>query len=386
MRNLEQFSLRDEFLQLRKDIHEYPIIQGITLDYHPIWLRAWNGFHTTGRHEDVWWWGPRELGNSGVFVAQQSYDPQVRLPLWERYLTSTGRPLATPPIYVRLSIRLPVGDSEERSRHQKQRFQLLAMLPRYPFLVVLEDRPAASLFATATAVPLKGGFAISGGTVGGVMLDTNSGDHFALTCAHVVNAGQQQTFTDNSGAKVALTGTCAPTHHFAPKPNIPGAQCNPGVTNCIANQVDVAFLRLSGKVAATQIDQIGTITGVSKKSDLSPKQTIQLTGQTTGNSTFEVGGLGVAYEFDFNGKIYCFENLFEVRDVLLSNLMAPLQRAMMTVPSPGDSGAWICVPTKANTADFAGMLLGGDALMGYAMFTDVVSATARGEKLNFLPI
>jgi len=66
--------------------------------------------------------------------------------------------------------------------------------------------------------------------------------------------------------------------------------------------------------------------------------------------------------------------------------MPALQWALITVPQPGDSGAWICVPTKANSADFAGMLIGGDLLMGYAMFTDAIGIAARSQNLNLLPI
>jgi len=72
------------------------------------------------------------------------------------------------------------------------------------------------------------------------------------------------------------------------KPNNAGAQCDPGVTNCITHQVDVAFVRLSAKVTATRVDQIGTVTGVSKKTDLNPKQSIELNGQATGTNNFKL--------------------------------------------------------------------------------------------------
>jgi hypothetical protein len=145
-------------------------------------------------------------------------------------------------------------------------------------------------------------------------------------------------------------------------------------------------LRLSGKVVATEIDGIGHITGVSKKNDLSPKQTIEMHGQQTGKHQFAIGGMSVADELGWNGQTYCFDNLFEVRGVPIRSLMASAQRALLAVPQPGDSGAWICVPTKANCADFAGMLIGGDLLMGYALFTDIIDATAASQNLNLVPI
>jgi hypothetical protein len=323
------------------------------------------------------------------FVAQQNYDVSWHSMMWREYLERAGRSLDTPPIYVRLSIRPPSGKPEERQQHLARRQQLLAILPRYPFIVVLEDRPAASLFAaaiTATGNLIKGGSVISHGTLGGIMVDTNSGDHFAMTCGHVVQGGQTLNFTDTNGNISSVTGVCAAPHHFPPAVNPPGIMCNPGITNCVVNHRDIAFLRLSGKIMSTEVNKIGRITGVSQKTDLTPKQTIQMYGQATRYHQFEIGGLTVSYELGLNGDIYCFENLFEVRGVPVRNLAASLQRALLNVPEPGDSGAWICVPTKANCADFAGMLIGGDLLMGYAMFTDTVTDTAQNANLNLVPI
>ena len=380
MRNLEAFSQRTDFINFRGQIGEFSIIQGILLDYHPYWVRLWNTRERTGTGsaERAWpWLGPWE---HPPFVPPREYDPEWRPDAWRRFLAETGRKDNLPPIYVILSIRPPGGSPEERRSAFAQRRALQAIFPNYEFIIEMEDRPSASLLA---ATSVKGGSTVASGTLGGVLQDTNiGGEHYGLTCGHVVSSGHTYNFTDSNGVVSTMTGACTTPLHFEPQPNNPGSVCNPGISNCVVNEVDIAFLRLSAKETGTEVDGIGQITGVARKTDMSVRQTIEMHGKASGHKTYRVGALAVAYELGWNNNSYCYENMFEVRCIPWSNVAAPIQRAALNPPQAGDSGAWICVPTTAGCADFAGVLVGGDLLMGYAIFTDIVTTTAGNSGLT----
>jgi hypothetical protein len=96
-------------------------------------------------------------------------------------------------------------------------------------------------------------------------------------------------------------------------------------------------------------------------------------GGVTNVNTFEVGGLAMIY-CPGNSNV-CFENLFEVRPRSSGGILNPrLRTALATVPTQGDSGAWL---ETTSASEWCGVLVAADTLMGYALEADDVISEAN---------
>jgi hypothetical protein len=95
---------------------------------------------------------------------------------------------------------------------------------------------------------------------------------------------------------------------------------------------------------------------------------------------FEAGGLMLTY-CPGNSNV-CFENMFEVRPASPGGIVSPRARtAFATVPTQGDSGGWV----ETATAEWCGVLVAADHLMGYALEADDILTEANaifGTKLR----
>ena len=144
------------------------------------------------------------------------------------------------------------------------------------------------------------------------------------------------------------------------------------------NELDAALIEIDPKVnCSLEVLDIGALTGVTARANLTPGQMVEMTGRTSSHQQLKIGGLAVVYRFRHNGQDYCFKDLFEVRWPRFLKLCGrrPIQG--------GDSGAWVCNP-DANGFGWCGMIIGGDRLQGYAVYSETIKNwwTQKGLKLR----
>jgi hypothetical protein len=142
------------------------------------------------------------------------------------------------------------------------------------------------------------------------------------------------------------------------------------------NEVDAALIKIDKSVPSEfEVMDIGPLTGTTRRADLTPGQTVEIAGKSSGNRKLAIGGLAVTYRFrSHNGDYFCFKNLFELRWPSYWHLLSgsPVQS--------GDSGAWVCNPSASGFA-WCGMVVGGDRVLGYAQFSESIQDWCKKQKL-----
>lgn len=336
-----------------RTVAENPIIQGVVLDVNPIWLKAYILFQA-GLNPDAYdhhrfFWSGWDLEQTFAM----SYDivdlSWKTTSIWVRHASDEAFDKPIPvdllPFLVKVIAR-PIHAGEREIRNQ-----LRELVQRQKFPAVIETRPVGALCLAPGDTCLT---ASSSGTIGGFLRDQN-GTIYAATCGHVVPKG---TPVNVNGSYL---GNCSQSH--APVAMTANQVCTVGCPH--ANQLDLALIDVpSGSTVAN------TVTGVA--ATISCKQSILL--RTSKLQAYEVGGLVLTY-CTGNSKI-CFENMFEVRPVLSSQLNPKLAIALATVPTQGDSGAWV---ETAAGSEWCGVLVAADGLVGYALEADVVLEKANSK-------
>jgi hypothetical protein len=352
-------------------------VQGAILTLDDWWLTAWKLSETGRLREWEWWWrewrhfmpGPMPpffgIGNS---MAQ---DPQPWIPtrrpdlswrpqFWDEYAHFSGRGGGDlPPVRLIICLRPPDEESEKVRGIE---------LPETRLPISFEVRPAARLanLHRAAARPLVGGVSIGVGarefgTLGGVVEDS-SGVRFGATCAHVfpkpVAVDQPAQHDDRRAKRVGTSDPVALQPCTSPTP------CNPYMHDPHIVDVDTALIALKRGVAADlEVLSIGPLAGVVSKRSMSPGQSVEFAGRTSGHRFAEIGGLALFYRLRMGEKTYCFRDLFEVRwKNFVQTVFGPVVRA-------GDSGAWVVTPT-AQGSGWCGQIIGEDRHIGYAAFAE----------------
>ena len=336
------------------------VTQGVVLDVNPIWLAAYRMARAGLRPDafDMHWmlWPALLLEDllltdtvEGDAIDFTWADKAGRVENLTRNLLENFHkqlPASSLPFLVKVIAR-PV-DSELA----EGRAQLVTLTAAQNFFAVVETRPLGRL-----AVSPGGGCAAgaANGTIGGFLREHGGNCIYAATCGHVVSKGINVTY---GGANL---GTCS--HSHAPKRLPPGQSCTPACPS--ANKLDLALIDL-GTVSVTN-----TVTGMAAQ--IASRQSVVLRGGVTNVNAFEVGGLVITY-CPGNSNV-CFENLFEVRPPASGGILNPrIRTAFATVPTQGDSGAWI---ETASASEWCGVLVAADTLMGYALEADDVIAEAN---------
>jgi hypothetical protein len=106
--------------------------------------------------------------------------------------------------------------------------------------------------------------------------------------------------------------------------------------------------------------------------NLQPGRFVQYVGKESGPTPkrLVVGGLNVTYRIkDDAANYFCFENTFQIR------LPRSLRHTGTPPVEPGDSGAWLCVHDTTGYS-WAGVVIGCDDDIGYAIFSDAVTGWA----------
>jgi hypothetical protein len=347
-----------------------PVTQGVVLDINPIWLAAYR-MARTGLRPDAFdmHWSPwpvllmEELFLSetveGDAIDFNWTDKAGRVENLTRNLMEDFHkqiPASALPFIVK-AIARPVG-----SNLAETRAQLVTLAAAQNFFALVETRPLGRLAASPGDACLAGSVP---GTIGGFLRDQYSGGVYAATCGHVVSKGNSVTVAGNH------LGVCA--YSYPPNQLAAGQSCTRACPG--ANRLDLALIDLGNATVSN------TVTGIAAQ--IASRQSIVLRGGMTNVNTFEVGALVITY-CPGNSNV-CFENLFEVRPRSSGGILNPrIRTALATVPTQGDSGAWL---ETASSSEWCGVLVAADSLMGYALEADDVIAeanTAFGTQLQLV--
>lgn len=356
-----------------------PIVTGFTLDVDPFWaflydiendLATWPSEVDMPRNwherlevlDKLFYWG-RLYGN--LFALQlgtryQGYrrrDLYKKVKMWER-LESRYRPPRLLPVkmtIVHRPLQPTLNPGKEEADDQEQLRRLVVLVRESPVSALVEERPLARLaLASGDGIQVGNG---KSGTLGGVLDDVVNSKSYGVTCAHVAVAGD--AISDASGnpigtcnadtTRVALPrGTvCDPVNLTVPHP-VPGN--GPDL-----NMLDCALFELTVSVSHPQI------AGVARM--LSPGQNVTLRGAVTGTTHHKLGSLCLSYSFNQGGNDFCFRDAIEILPQSWGPFGGTLGQIMSTVPTQGDSGAWVL--TDDQPPNWAGVFFGEDGHRGF---------------------
>ena len=360
-------------------LQNHPDIEGIVVDYDDFWFRLWRlrcrigDYHLRQRIEfglhapDVAW--ESFLFSSDPCIESVAEipppDPKWRPPHWDKLM---GVGAAYPsygdePLVVRVCIPIDAESPEWYEFTSGIRI----VIERHSPVVLLSPRVAHR--------PLVGGISMgqaprSSATLGGIVRDSG-GQTYALTCAHAVDGAEpafQPSLTDDKNA--AKIGVPAFKSPLVPSG---GAPCNPYAPGAVLTGLDAALIPVApADASAGEVLGLGPLTGWVPRVSLEPGQLVEVAGKESGLKTLEVGGLAVLYKtYDATTKTYyCYRDLFQLRwpSIWRTCARMPVQR--------GDSGAWVVTNDGAGRR-WAGMVVAGDRLLGYAQFAEDVVDWAK---------
>lgn len=336
------------------------VTQGVVLDVNPIWLAAYRMARAGLRPEafDMHWMLWPALLVEDLLLSEtierdttdfKWSDKSGRVENLTRNLLENFHktlPASALPFLVKVIAR-PVGTDLAAARAE-----LVELTAAQNFFALVETRPMGRLAVAPGDVCAAGG---STGTIGGFLRNQNGTTIYAATCGHVVS---KHTNVTASGGSL---GTCS--HSHAPKQLATGQSCTPSCLS--ANKLDLALIDIGNASVSN------TVTGIAAQ--IASRQSIVLRGGVTNVNIFEVGGLAVTY-CPGNSNV-CFENLFEVRPRSTGGILNPrIRTALATVPTQGDSGAWL---ETTSASEWCGVLVAADTLMGYALEAADVIAEAN---------
>jgi len=363
------FDGSEELQGVARSVANVPIVTGFMLDVDPLWS------HLYDVENDL-----VELDQAPLWTS----DP--RFFLYDRMVATTGRLPLQPPDrgYRRRDLNKSViqwqhaAEDFSRSTGKKRLPVVLTIVHRplratrlgespevddtsslqrlvraaraAPALVRIEERPHARLtFGSGDEIRIP---PTRSGTLGGILEDS-AGISYGVTCSHV--AQRNDVVYDASGNQVGICiedtdrkslpspRVCDPVTLKAPNP-IPGN--GPDM-----NMLDCALIKMSAPVSRPAISSVAQ--------SLSPGQSVVVTGAVTGKTRSWLGSLCLSYAFLGGGQSFCFRDVIE---------LVPQPSGILgstTVPTLGDSGAWVL--TDDQPPDWAGLFFGQDGKRGFAI-------------------
>ena len=377
-----RYAERKDVQELIETAMEHGSVQGVVLEIDATWLIAWRLKETFGqeRAEHLFrryldFLPPfRFLPSDRFFIWPQlsrywipsrslsESDLKWRPPYWDDYhKLFWDSPAPELPIIIKICL-FPADSHSETKIFTFENNELR---------IVFETRPPAVLYANKTKYrPIVGGISIGAGqqgygTLGGVLHDP-SGQHYGLTCAHVVtgsNAIDQPAWFD--GKTNAPIGQVI--HTSSLKSCAANAPCSPWATGAALNDMDASLIKIdSNVVSKLEVLHIGKLSRITPRSKLTQGQVIEFAGRSSVHSTLELGGMGIVYRIkDIHNNWYCFQNLIELKQ-------PSYWRNVISSPvDAGDSGAWVCVPAKQDY-EWCAMVIGGDRFTGFAIPSETI--------------
>jgi len=362
------------------------LVQGVLIDFHPIWKRLWEIQQNTGfdltRDSWPWWeyfgWWPTVTTGQ---IRSTPPDPEYCPETWKR-LVEINKKEVKEPFLVKISVRSTrPGDPDLRT--------LRALAARQPFFCIVEERPIARV-----ATSVDGGGEITAtlsGTLGGFLKDQN-GTVYGVTCAHVAQKDKLSVDVhDVSGSTLTKAGTVAHTSYGKLTPLGTKQLCNRVTTSEMEEQdaeenasslgaaVDIALVTLNPPHSGlSTVKRIGTVDTIFNSSQFGSGSAVELRGAVSGYHSGYIGAYAVVYKVLFpNNKLYCFDHMFEVKTPTRFAGITPPALASKAVS--GDSGAWICADNGTGNGNkaYCGTLVAVDGVDAYACFAEAACRWAK---------
>jgi hypothetical protein len=249
------------------------------------------------------------------------------------------------PLWVRVHLCARLGMDAEQYRAERRAIEAVMRAFTKFFTITLEERSLAVLAAAGDYV-----LGTAPGTMGGYLQDGGT-THYGVTCEHVAPKGS--SVRDRTGSTL---GTVRQASRRSVRPA--GVLCRPASPGM--NSMDAALFPM---LMAPAQSGFGGHTA-----SFGSGQFAQMKGAVSGGPhTYYIGGLGLVHTMHHAGNDYCFKDLFSIRTSLSSSSL-PLSAAvaMSPIPLPGDSGSWISMKAGNPLPDWIGMLIGVDAVEGFA--------------------
>lgn len=356
-------------------------VQGVVVDLHPIWRAFWNFVQHTGAPRDLAYFYdlfPYRFGPIASVETNAAGSPDTDwiCDSWRYFVDRCGK--SEPgPFITKICTRAMRPDAPERRALQ-------AYADRQPFFCVLEERGSARALSN-----IQGGTEIttglSHGTLGGFLQDQNS-NIYGLTCAHVaMTSTATYDLHDVGGTDLSNGATIAHTSFSNLQKLNAGQLCNrPATTGQVP---DIALLNIDkGHMGLSSVRAVGVVDEILTENDLGSGSNVALRGGVSGYHSAYIGGYSVVYNVLFeDGNEYCFDHMFEIITQSTSRFSALIPPVLTSKPVSGDSGAWVCAPSRQKPGNyaFAGMLTAGDGSNAYVCFADAIQRwAAAGPKLN----
>lgn len=350
---------------------EVPIVTGFTIDVHPLWIFLYDleeGLFGADFPAEAWidrfihyfpvlpMW-PFPDWPVPAFQGYRRRDLKRQFALWPWFLQRFGKTRAGSPIVLTIvhrPVRTPVSD--EPNNDEADRARLIAIANASPALVQVEERPQATLaFAPGDGIKTSQG---RSGTYGGTLTDQYD-VKYGMSCAHV--AETSDIIIDNAGGHL---GTC--NHHTTLFALGAGVVCDPAIlpmpvpspgNGPSVNMLDLSLIRLMAPPASAR-----TLSGVAKS--LTIGQDVEVDGAIT-KAKCRLGSLAISYAFTKVGKSYCFRDSIELKPRPRFGIGGALGTLFSTLPTQGDSGAWIL--TQDAPPAWAGVFFAEDGQRGYCI-------------------
>jgi hypothetical protein len=325
MEALREFGQRGDVREFATRLWEAHIVHGLVVDVDDLWLDGWVAPSRLSRREfERWdqdmaeiieygWCDPRWLRDpswtalmsgaahwtgSGVISDFSAFpiDPSFRFAAWERLAKRRGN--GGDPFFLRVLLRPNTGRLQEKPLLQE-------LVTGAEFRVVFEARPVAQAFRRPTdrVSPLVGGVSVGSegsapGTLGG-LLQSASGDRYALTCSHVVAAGcavDQPSDRDNSAAATEI-GRCVAATKLVPS----AGKCNP--YGPALQRVDAALIEIDPTVTSElELLNVGRLSGRLPMAALTQRMLVEVVGKRCGHRQLRLGGIGICQELMIDGQ------------------------------------------------------------------------------------
>ena len=153
---------------------------------------------------------------------------------------------------------------------------------------------------------------------------TPSGERYAITCSHVIQAGASARQPADADVGRGLSDACKTHWVTADDGGLIGAcvastDLAPSLGGCnrysgSLNTVDAALIAIDSTIPAQlEILEFGPVAGFGARESIDVGTVVDVVGKESGRQRARIGGLGLVYEFLTPGGRFCFDRVIELR-------------------------------------------------------------------------
>lgn len=383
MQYLLSFAEQDDVQAIANQAMRFSQVQGVVVEVDDYWIYGWRIKERYGefflKKISQYFLGIPFLQFGNLIKLEDYWIPNRPLneddfkwepPGWKEYIKLYGAE-STKPFIIKVCLYPTTEPNSETPQ-----------INNSPYRIIYETRPPAYLYTSPKDClrPLQGGVSTGTddnnfGTLGG-FLKSDSNEYYGVTCSHLITTKNEEFYQPAlPDGKKSRIGKLGYSTSLVTCPS--STDCKSG--SPYVNELDIALIKIDDhiNIDSNKILKLGTISKISKESEISPSQACSFTGRSSGHQMYrEIKGIGVVYNFTTtHGDNYCFRRQFEVSSTSWWN------RKLSSPTKPGDSGSWVCIPHNKGNA-WAGLIFGGDGLYGFATFSEEIQKWWQARNLN----